>query len=192
MCFAALVIQRFGWDWYTLAEDVEFHLALIRSGVRVDFAPEATVLADMPVDLRQAASQNDRWERGRLQLVRELVPGLVLEGLRRRSLLRLDAAIEQLIPPLSVPFALGWLCLGAGLVLGAPVLMGLALAGLLGQVLYLLAALVLVRAPRSAYIALGTAPVYIVWKLGLYAQALVQARTVSWVRTARVATRPSR
>lgn len=185
MCFAASVIRRFGWDWYTLAEDVEFHLALVRQGIRVDFAPEASVMADMPVTLRQAASQNDRWERGRLQLVREHVPGLILDGLRRRSAVRLDAAIEQLIPPLSVPFALGWGCLVAGLGLGSPLALGLAVVGLGGQVVYLLAALALVGAPRSAYVALGSAPVYIAWKLGLYAQALVGARTTQWVRTAR-------
>ena len=185
MCFAAPVIQRFGWDWYTLAEDVEFHLALVRSGVRVDFAPEASVMADMPVTLRQAASQNDRWERGRLQLVREHVPGLIVDGLRRRSLVSLDAAIEQVIPPLSVPFALGMLCLLAAVGLGSPVALALAGAGLVGQVVYLLAALALVGAPRSAYVALSAAPNYIAWKLGVYAQALLGARTTQWVRTAR-------
>ncbi|WP_348235518.1 glycosyltransferase, partial [Salmonella enterica] len=81
-----------------LAEDVEFHLSLVRAGLRVDFAPETTVLADMPVTLAQAASQNQRWERGRLQLVRSHVPRLVVDGVRLRSWLRLDAAIEQLIP----------------------------------------------------------------------------------------------
>src|SRR5438477_17216 len=105
MCFAASVIDRFGWDWYTLAEDVEFHLTLVRAGIRVDFAPEASVMADMPVSLGQAVSQNQRWERGRLQLVREHVPALLLDALRRRSFVRLDAAVEQLIPVLSVPFA---------------------------------------------------------------------------------------
>ena len=52
MCFAAPVIDQFAWRWFTLAEDVEFHLALVRAGIRVDFAPETRVLADMPVDAR--------------------------------------------------------------------------------------------------------------------------------------------
>ena len=44
---------------------------------------------------------------------------------------------------------------------------------LVGQMAYLLTGLALVRAPRGAYTALGAAPVYIVWKIGLYAQAML-------------------
>src|SRR5207302_10119104 len=85
MCFSAELLERFSWRWHTLAEDVEFHLALVLDGLRVEFAPETSVLADMPVTLAQARSQNHRWERGRLQLLREQGPRLLVEGFRRRS-----------------------------------------------------------------------------------------------------------
>ncbi len=185
MCFAAPVLERFAWNWFTLAEDVEFHLALVGSGMRVDFAPETPVFADMPVNLAQAASQNARWERGRLQLVRQHVPRLIVEGLKHASLIRLDAAAEQLIPPLSVPFALGALCLVASVALGSPELAALAAATLVGQVVYLLSGLVMVGAPLSMYVALSAAPVYIAWKVGLYGRALVTSSATTWVRTAR-------
>jgi cellulose synthase/poly-beta-1,6-N-acetylglucosamine synthase-like glycosyltransferase len=187
MCFATSVIEQFGWDWFTLAEDVEFHLALVRAGSRVDFAPEACVQADMPATLRQATSQNERWERGRLQLLREYVPSLVLDGVRQRSMLRLDAAVEQIIPPLSISFAAGLACAGCALALGSDGLVALMLAAaaLLGQMIYLVAALVLVRAPLSAYMSLLAAPAYIAWKLRLYAQSLVSRRSTVWVRTMR-------
>jgi cellulose synthase/poly-beta-1,6-N-acetylglucosamine synthase-like glycosyltransferase len=186
MCFAGPILDRFGWRWFTLAEDVEFHLALVRDGVRVDFAPETSVLADMPVTFRQASSQNARWERGRLQLVREHVPALLAEGVRRRSLLQLDAAAEQLIPPLSVPVALGGACLLASVALGQGVPATLAALSLGGQAAYLLVGLAMVGAPRGAYLALGYAPLYILWKVGLYGRALVTTRAARWVRTARV------
>jgi cellulose synthase/poly-beta-1,6-N-acetylglucosamine synthase-like glycosyltransferase len=191
MCFQAAILERFAWRWHTLAEDVEFHLALVRAGVRVDFAPEALVSADMPLTLSQATSQNQRWERGRLQLVRQHVPPLLLDGLRQRSLLRLDAAVEQLIPPQSVPFAVAGLCLIAGLALGDQLVVVLASLGLAGQAAYLLTALALARAPRRAYVALAAAPIYIVWKLGLYAQAVMSTRASAWVRTSRVPTAPA-
>src|SRR5579884_3465942 len=185
MCFAAPVLARFAWRWFTLAEDVEFHLALARAGIRVDFAPETSVLADMPISYAQAASQNARWERGRLQLLRHEVPSLLAEGVRRRSPLRLDAAAEQLIPPLSVPFALGGLILGAALGLGLGIPATLAALSLLGQIVYLVAALVLVRAPWRTYLALGHAPAYVAWKVGLYVRALLRTRSMRWIRTAR-------
>jgi cellulose synthase/poly-beta-1,6-N-acetylglucosamine synthase-like glycosyltransferase len=185
MCFAAGVLERFAWNWFTLAEDVEFHLALVGADIRVDFAPETAVYADMPVSLAQAASQNARWERGRLQLVRQHVPRLLLDGLRKASLLRLDAAAEQLIPPLSVPFVLSGACLVMSVAFGTPELQLLAAASLVGQMLYLMAGLVLVHAPLSMYLALSAAPLYIAWKVGLYGRALVTSSAGDWVRTAR-------
>ena len=190
MCFAAPVIERFSWRWFGLAEDVEFHLALVGDGLRVEFAPETTVLADMPVTFAQAESQNARWEQGRLQQVRERVPALLREGVRRRDPLRIDAAVEQLIPPLSVSFALAWLCLGASWMLGVPVAGWLAAASLAGHMVHLCAALLLVRAPLSAYRALAYTPLYVGWKLYVYGRAMagaVGARNAAWIRTARTA-----
>ena len=186
MCFSAGLLTRFGWRWFTLAEDVEFHLALVSQGVRVDFAPEASVLADMPVSFRQANSQNQRWEQGRVHLVKQWIPGLVLEGLRRFSPLRLDAAVEQLMPPLSVPFAGAAACLALSAAIGAHLAAAIAAFALTAQVVYLLVALSLVHAPLKAYLSLTTAPSYVAWKLLLYAQALV-AKPTPWVRTARAA-----
>jgi cellulose synthase/poly-beta-1,6-N-acetylglucosamine synthase-like glycosyltransferase len=185
MCFTSAILQRFAWQWFTLAEDIEFQLALVAEGIRVEFAPETWVKADMPVTLNQAASQNERWERGRLQLVRQQVPRLLWAGLQRRSWLQVDAAIEQLIPPMSVPFAFAGLVIPAAVLLGAPWLVVGAALCLSVYVLHLVAALVLVRAPTGIYLALGMAPVYIVWKLGLYARSLLGERGTSWVRTAR-------
>ncbi len=184
--FDASILREFSWRWFTLAEDVEFHLALVERGIGVQFAPETWVKADMPVSLRQAASQNSRWERGRLELIRLHVPRLLLSGLRQRSLLQLDAALEQLIPPLSVPFALGALSVPSGLALGNPYLAAAALACLVGYAAYLVAALALVRAPWRIYATLAIAPVYITWKVGLYARSMLGARSTAWVRTARV------
>jgi cellulose synthase/poly-beta-1,6-N-acetylglucosamine synthase-like glycosyltransferase len=191
MCFQAGVLERYSWEWFTLAEDVEFHLVLVQDGIRVDFAPEATVLAEMPVTLEQAASQNARWERGRLALVRSHVPRLLATGVMERSPLRLDAAVEQLIPPVSVPFALSGICLAGAVLLRLAPAAVLAAVGAGGFVLHLFSGLALVRAPLSAYAALGYAPVYIVWKAGVYARAAVGGGHRPWVRTARLAGSPN-
>ncbi|HLZ31283.1 MAG TPA: glycosyltransferase family 2 protein [Chloroflexota bacterium] len=188
MCFTAAILKRFDWRWFTLAEDVEFHLALVEQGVVVRFAPETWVKADMPVTLRQAASQNARWETGRLQLIRRHVPRLLWLGMRGRSWVQLDAAAEQLIPPLSVPFALSAVAVGGALLVGNLGLAAIAAACVIGYVLYLLVALALVQAPFSIYLTLGMAPAYVVWKVALYARSLLSPRATAWVRTARTAT----
>jgi hypothetical protein len=142
----------------------------------------------MPVTLHQAASQNARWERGRLQLIRAHVPRLLWRGLAQRSALLLDAAAEQLIPPLSVPFAVGAVAVPAAWLLESPGLTGVAVACLLGYAIYLVAALALVGAPLRIYVTLGAAPVYIAWKVGLYARAMIGSRGDAWVRTMRTPT----
>jgi cellulose synthase/poly-beta-1,6-N-acetylglucosamine synthase-like glycosyltransferase len=191
MAFAAPVLERYSWSWFALAEDVEFHLALVRDGLRVDFAPQATVLADMPVTLGQAASQNARWERGRLDLARRHVPGLLARGLATGSAVRLDAAVEQLIPPLSLPVVAGGLCLLAGVLLGQPWLVLIAALGLAGQVAHLLVGLALVGAPARTYVALAYAPAYVLWKVWIYLRAAVSGGSGPWVRTARTAPVPA-
>ncbi len=188
MCFSAAIIDQFAWRWFTLAEDVEFHLALVEHGIRVEFAHETWVKGDMPVTLRQAQSQNERWERGRLQLVKRHVPKLIWHGVRQRRWLQIDAAIEQLTPPLSVPVAIALVATPAAYHLDSPVLAAVAAACLAGYGLYLFAALVLVRAPLRIYLSLISAPAYIGWKLGLYGQSLLSPQSTAWVRTAR---RPS-
>lgn len=184
MCFASGVIARFGWPTAGLAEDVEFNLLLAAQGVRVAFAPEASVRGEIPPTLRAAASQNRRWEAGRVAALRAALP-LLLRGLRRRDAAAIDSAIEQLVPPLSVPVALSLLGASVGLLLATPWLWLPALAALGVFALYIVAGLALAGCPREQWRALGFAPVYAAWKLALYARVLVGPRQRAWVRTRR-------
>jgi len=196
MCFTAGVLARHRWT-ADIVEDIAYHMALVRDGLVVAFAPDAVVWAEMPASLRGAQTQNVRWERGRLQMVRDYVPGLLRDGLRRRSFVLLDAAMEQIIPPFSV--LVGGLVLGllAGLALGA-LSAGLAPAAplawlpaalaavlLAGAVVYTLAGLVLVRAPARIWLSLALAPVFVAWKLALYVGVLLGRGRHDWARTAR-------
>ena len=191
MAFLAPVLDQYGWEWFTLAEDVELHLALIEAGLKVDFAPETTVLADMPVTFGQAESQNERWERGRLEMLRERGLALVRDGLRRRDPVRVDAVVEQVIPPISVPVVLAGLSLGASILFRARLAAMLAGFSMGGQLGYILVGLLLVRAPWRVYRALGYAPAYVGWKVWLYARSLTARGTAPWIRTERRTSPPS-
>ncbi len=185
MCFEAATLDRLGWSSTGLAEDVELHHVLVRDGVRVDFAPEAQVRADMPVTLDEAESQNLRWEAGRLRTLRQDVLPLLGRGFRERDPILVDAAAEQLIPPLSVAIGVSGACALAALVAGAPLAAGLATFATAGMALHVLAGLVAVRAPARTYVALLRAPSYIAWKLALYAKAVVAPAAHPWIRTER-------
>jgi 1,2-diacylglycerol 3-beta-glucosyltransferase len=184
MVFAHDIARQHPWP-VSLTEDIEYHMALILAGERVMFAPDAVVWAEMPGTLAAAHTQNVRWERGRMEMIRRYVPALLAAALRRRSFLLFDAAIEQLIPPfsmlaiMSVAVLLGALLLGSG--------PGLLLAAFLlaGQALYVLNGLVLAGVPRKVYQALLYAPLFVAWKLWLYMRVLLGFDRGGWVRTAR-------
>lgn len=186
MCLSRAVIDGHGWAAYSLAEDAEFHIHLLKAGIRVDYAPNAVVAAEMPVSLRQAQSQQARWERGRLELARlaarELLPGIF----RRGAAARLDALIEVALPPLSLMVGLILLCsLGAAL-LPSPLTLGLVAAMTLALGLHVLVGASLARLSARAYLSLWRAPLYIVWKCWVYTAALVGRGASGWVRTERV------
>jgi cellulose synthase/poly-beta-1,6-N-acetylglucosamine synthase-like glycosyltransferase len=185
MVFRRSVLEEMGgWSDYGLVEDVELYLRLTRMGVRVHFAPEAVVWAHMPPTLKQAWGQNLRWERGRLQVARKHGLPLLWDGLRSGVFIKVDAAIEQLVPPLSL------LGMGSGLFLLAALLWGhvlpialavTTLAALAGHVLIGLAA---AKPPLGVYRSLAFAPWFAVWKLLVYARALAPGRA-QWTRTQR-------
>lgn len=185
MCFSRAVIERFGWGSYSLTEDVEYHVRLIEAGISVVYVPEATIAAEMPINLAQARSQQARWERGRIELTRAYVAPLVRGFLRAGNVARLDAAMEILLPPLSLLIGVVCACVvvggllrwGPGLALGLALLALLALHGIIGAALAKLSA--------RAYLSLLRAPLFIAWKCWVYLAALVGRGGGSWIRTQR-------
>lgn len=184
MVFAADILRTHRWS-ASLTEDIEYHMELILAGERAMFAPDAVVWAEMPASLRTAQSQNERWEKGRMEMVRRFVPGLLKAAIQRRSFLLFDAAVEQLIPPFSIVTGASLGVLLAALAMRSPTGIALATFIVLGQALYVFAGLIMAGAPREVYKSLIFAPAFLAWKLVLYARLLLGIKPRTWVRTAR-------
>ena len=194
MCFSRRLVERFGYPASSVVEDVELALFYLRQGIRVKFVPGAQVFGQMAVSGAAAGTQRARWEGGRLALIRAHAWPMLREGLRMRDAARMDAAIDLLVPPFALLAMLTaapavalsvWWALAPGLLWAAvPVLW---LAALLADAIYVLGSLVLVRAPFAIYRRMAAAPLYVFWKLGVYAGMAFKARRASaeWVRTAR-------
>ena len=113
MAFTLAVASALPWPGGSLTEDLDYSLALARQlGLRVGYAHEARVLAQMPTDAAHAGSQRSRWERGRSRMVRERALPLLWEGLRSRNRLLLDMGLDLLVPPLAELGALTLACSG--------------------------------------------------------------------------------
>ncbi len=186
MCLSRVVVERFRWDPAAPSEDHEFNLRLLAAGIRVAFAPEAHVYSQMPNSLGAARSQNVRWERGKLELMRRHSPRLLLDGARTGDWSKIDGALALLVPPFSLTFGLAFATLGASLVSGSTPAIGLATFNVLALLLHSARGLAImpVRSPRI-YLALLYAPWFILWKVGVYLAVAAGAGKGQWVRTAR-------
>ena len=184
MAFRKSVLDEHGWDAFTLADDAEYSLKLIESRVKVDFGPEAAVWSQMPASLRDAKTQNLRWERGRLYMAWRYGIRFLAEGIFTRDLAKVDAAIQQLIPPLSFTFVAATVLLAVSLLVGRGWLVGLGLATNLALMGHVVLGLRSVKAPWQVYRAFVFAPGFVLWKTWVYVQALVP-REMGWTRTDR-------
>ena len=184
MGFKATIVDSHGWDAFSLAEDVEYFMKLTDRGVRVAFAPEAKVWTRMPPSFRESEGQNLRWERGRLLMAWKFSFRFLLQGLFSANPVKIDAAIQQLVPPLSVVCTATAGLLVLSLLSGQAWAIGLGLVANLGLLGHILLGMRTARVPLRAYRAFALAPWFMAWKVGVYARALLP-REMRWTRTER-------
>ena len=176
-----------------LTEDVELQNELLLDGVLVAYEPDAVVEAAMPTTLEGSRTQNERWERGRIELARRFVPRLV--GWR--------AAAAAASPPwtrCSTTSCHRCRCSATGATAVAAAAaclprMGRSRTGRIGRRLawasvaaltfHVLAGLRWAGAPRATYRALLRAPQMAWWKLRLWLRVLAHPNEVRWTRTQR-------
>ncbi|MEX2573336.1 MAG: glycosyltransferase family 2 protein [Balneolaceae bacterium] len=190
MCFSTELLRKIPWQAWSLTEDVEYGLILMLKGIRIDFAPEANVWAQMPVNSENAESQRTRWEMGRYEVMRKYAPKFFTAAIREKSLKYLDVLIDLVTPPyVNIMLMVSLLCLInlALWLLGVLSLhyfliwAGLALLG----VIHLFSALFAAGADKDLYKSLFYIPVYVLWKIKVYVKVLISGREVDWVRTTR-------
>lgn len=189
MCFAVETLRRVPYQAFSVVEDVEYGLRLGEAGLRVRHAHEASVLGEMVAGEAASRSQRRRWEAGRLALARRHAPGLLRLAWLRRDPVLLDLAFDLLLPPLSWTALVVLAGTAASAALSAAAGRALPALGAWGLAAALLAAYVgrgvaLSRLGLRGVVALGWAPLYVLWKVALAAAGAGRARS-EWVRTAR-------
>lgn len=100
MCFTLELLRRHPFQLNSMAEDLEYGVQLGLSQIRVHYADEAQVNAEMSTSAKAASSQRRRWEFGRLEVLRSYCSPLLLTATRYRSGICLDLALDLITPPL--------------------------------------------------------------------------------------------
>jgi len=177
------------WEAYTSAEDLEYGLDLQMAGVRIAFAGRAVVLSPPAPNAAAAATQQLRWEGGKVHLARTRIPRLVIHAVRRRMPSLLGTAFELALPPLGfiAATAAAGMLLGGALTAGGVIPAWTLVPWLLASaaiVLFVLIGLWAGQASKSEYRALLRAPLFVVTKPAR-ALGVMRFRGDTWVRTER-------
>lgn len=102
MCFTRDVIECFGYPATSIVEDIEYEMILHLNGVRVVFAPEARVFAEIPETFEGSTNQRGRWDIGKFKVRNKYLHKLIKEGFKQKDISYFDSAMELLIPPFSL------------------------------------------------------------------------------------------
>jgi len=184
MVLRSELLAHYGWPAHSVVEDVEFTTRLLLDGHHITYCERARVSSDMPAGRREAESQRNRWEAGKVSVVARHAPLLLRAFLRRRQWRYLDACLDLSTPPLSVlVFGQGALMVASAF--AAPYLFPVFAVCAVMTALHVVLGLRLVGAPRTVWVNLLASPLFLAWKLSLYARFLTRPREKGWVRTPR-------
>ena len=178
---SAAALRRIPYTAHSVVEDLEYHLQLVLSGVRVHFLDKAEVFGEMPDNSRAAGTQRARWEGGRARMRREHALPLLKSVLRGRL-----ALLEPLFDLLSLPIATAALLLMGLLFVPISVTRVYAALGLFSMVLYVTASARLSPEPARLLRAVLAVPKYLLFKVLLIpATQRAAGKQSAWVRTER-------
>ena len=190
ICFSTDLIKNKGWTAFSIAEDWEYYAQLLLDGYRIAFAKNAVVYQYESKSLGQATSQRLRWSSGRWNVTKTLGVRLMLEGIKKRSLLLIDASLPLIFPNYSLQINLTIVSMVMAFLLPysswTVYLTAASFSLLAGQLLIFIAGAFVAGSPLKTLYAALHAPVFLVWKMiidtlcftGLY-------RGNKWVRTGR-------
>jgi cellulose synthase/poly-beta-1,6-N-acetylglucosamine synthase-like glycosyltransferase len=185
MFFDRRLIDETGWTAHGLAEDIEQHIEILKAGYRVTYEHDAIVTGDAPQRLADAGTQHERWEAGRLLAARTRGIPLLSIGVQTRSIATTDAAIELLMPPLSIVGVALVTASAFALFIRGSLAIAACLIGWAGLLAYLGAGATRSGlAPASIAKAAVFAPAYVIWKVVVYVRAIVP-RPREWNPTRR-------
>ena len=185
MAFRTELLRAHPWSSFSITEDAEYHLQLVRAGIRVAYRDDASVTSPMPTTFADARQQQLRWESGNASLARQTSRELVVNGAKRGDIHLVHAGFEQLALPQTALLSLNAATTGLAVVLRSRALTRLGLALSAGQVLYVLGGLRVAGAPPAVYAALRAAPALLVSKLPLLARIGRGRGATEWTPTSR-------
>ncbi len=189
MAFAWDVVQKASPTRASLVEDLTMGLELARLGHAPLYTSLAGVHSLLPEKGAVARQQRTRWEHGQLTTARAKALPLLQEGIAKRRLDLIAFGLDLTVPPLALLMAIllaAWLVMLVALWLSVSV-RPFAIVSVCGFSVGLTIMLTWLRFGRATLPAryLLAIPLYLVWKLPVYATYFRHGCEKNWQRTDR-------
>ena len=165
---------------HSIVEDLEYHMLLLQNHYRVKLVEYASAAAQMPKTADASSSQRQRWELGRIAMIKHYAGDLFVKTLKGNKW-ALEALIDIIMPPASLMaiLALAPLLLGYGLVQWVSVALIMMLF-----IHYLIASIRFGSVTGFCKVACYV-PWYIIWKTWLVLRTIGKGKNLPWIRTNR-------
>ncbi|WP_029921089.1 glycosyltransferase family 2 protein [Nevskia soli] len=186
-CVTHALLRELPFCAYSITEDLEYGITLGLAGYRVHYADEAHAKGEMVSGGVAAGKQRQRWEGGRMQLIRTRTLPLLRAALYRRSKVCLDLALDLLVLPLSyVSMNIAALIVCSGIAMWwqpeARILLWIGVICAASLLLYVLRGWRLSGLGRQGLFDLMYAPFFVLWKIPVM---LGRRESAGWVSTER-------
>lgn len=96
------LIQSIGMGSDEIVEDLALTMQFTRNGVAPILAPDAVVESEFPSAETALMRQSARWSVGSLRFAWRESAGIFLEGIKKKNLQLIGAALDLMVPPLTV------------------------------------------------------------------------------------------
>ncbi len=186
------VLERIPWDAYSVAEDVDYSLRLLKEKVQVKFIKEVKVSSAFPISGEQLEAQRTRWAEGNLSLGRSQSFGLMHRGLSQANLMQFDGGWTLLVLSRPLVLALAGLAFLISLLSiiltpgpGAALVFTWSLVALAGLAVYFALGILLLGVNRTRLGFILRSPL-LVWRLArISLKGLLGRGEQDWTRTPR-------
>jgi len=190
MCFSKNIIKKYGWNAYSITENWEYYLFLVLNNHNVGYSSGAVIYSHAVTSLKHGEVQRKRWLKGKLKLIRQYVPALLIKGIKEKNLKMIDAAFELILPSYSMLF--NWTI---GILIVSVILSLFNILDLLfiewllivaiSQVIHFLMGLIINREPLKTWLSLAYVPVFLLWKTLITLKGVLSIRNDTWEKTSR-------
>jgi cellulose synthase/poly-beta-1,6-N-acetylglucosamine synthase-like glycosyltransferase len=92
------LLQRLGWRWSSVTDDLELTCEIVLAGGRVGYAPHAIAYDEKPLGLSASRVQRSRWLRGHYWAFGRYGRRLIAEAVHGRNFTALDLFMHLAIP----------------------------------------------------------------------------------------------